>query len=321
MPAGLPVRGSMFPAASDCETTTALITLETPETPENEIIMLRLLLLSLALLPLMLAPSQTHADERLKGIACRSVHLGYAMPEGVAFYNEVTVDQSAPGTYFCACGWNKGYFGIQELGNGKKLAIFSVWDSVQNDPKAVKEDQRVKLLHKDEKVRIGRFGGEGTGGQSFYDFDWKSGETYRFLVTAKINENRTEYAGYLLTPDEKTWRHLVTFSTITGGKNLGGYYSFVEDFKRDRISTTKAREARFGNAWVKNVKGEWLPIEKARFTADSNPVTNIDAGLKANRFFLITGGETKNVGTKLKESMQLPADPKRMLPEGLPKMN
>jgi hypothetical protein len=25
------------------------------------------------------------ADERLKGIACRSVHLAYAAPEGVAF--------------------------------------------------------------------------------------------------------------------------------------------------------------------------------------------------------------------------------------------
>jgi hypothetical protein len=32
------------------------------------------------------------ADEKLKGIACRSVHLGYPAPTGRAFYNEVTVD-------------------------------------------------------------------------------------------------------------------------------------------------------------------------------------------------------------------------------------
>ncbi|MGH7226187.1 MAG: alpha/beta hydrolase fold domain-containing protein, partial [Gemmataceae bacterium] len=41
--------------------------------------------------------------------ACRSVHLFYTGEEGTAFYNEVTVDKSAPGTYFMVCGWNRGY--------------------------------------------------------------------------------------------------------------------------------------------------------------------------------------------------------------------
>jgi hypothetical protein len=276
---------------------------------------LRFILLGLALLawtPI------SQGDEKLKGIACRSVHLGYTGNEGVAFYNEVTVQQSAPGTYFSVCGWNKGYFGIQELANGKKLVIFSVWDSAQNDPKSVDESKRVKMLHKDDKVRVGRFGGEGTGGQSFYDFDWKIGTAYKFLVRAKVNGDRTEYSGYFYAPEEKAWRHLITFSTITGGKNLGGYYAFVEDFKRDKISTTHARKATFGNGWVETTKGEWEPIIKARFTADSNPVLNIDAGSKDGRFFLITGGETKNETTKLREVMELPKDEKRKAPEGLP---
>src|SRR5215471_4930126 len=260
------------------------------------------------------------ADEKLEGVACRSVHLGYPAGEGVAFYNEVTVEQSAPGTYFCACGWNKGYFGIQELASGKKLVIFSVWDSGQNDPKAVEEDKRVKLIHKGEGVRIGRFGGEGTGGQSFLDHDWKIGDTYKFLVTAKIDGKRTEFAGYFRAPADKDWTHMVTFSTLTGGKNLGGYYSFVEDFKRDKVSTTKVRTARFGNTWVTTPKGDWTAIEKARFTADKNPVTNINAGVKEGRYFLSTGGDTKNADTKLNDTMQLPAE-KRTAPDGLPKTN
>ncbi|MFO0806361.1 MAG: DUF3472 domain-containing protein [Gemmataceae bacterium] len=267
-----------------------------------------------ALAVLAIAPALLPADEKLAGIACRSVHLGYSAGEGTAFTTELIVDQSAPGTYFCAIGWNKGYFGIQELGNGKKLAIFSVWDSGQNDPKAVDESKRVKLLHKDEKVRIGRFGGEGTGGQSFFDFDWKTGTPYRFLVTSKIDGDRTEYAGRLYMPETKEWKHLVTFSTITGGKNLGGYYSFVEDFKRDKISLTKARTARFGDAWVKPLKGDWTPVNKARFTADSNPAVNINAGLKDGLFFLATGGDTKNSDVKLKESITLP-EAKRTLPK------
>ena len=279
--------------------------------------MLRRTCIVLALLAIS-APT-LDADERLEGIACRSVHLNYAAGEGIAFYNEVRVEKSAPGTYFCVCGWSKGYFGIQELGNGKKLAIFSVWDSGQNDPKAVEADQRVKLLHKDEKVCTGRFGGEGTGGQSFFDFDWKPDTNYGFLVTSKIDGTRTEYAGYLHDPAEKAWRHLVTFSTITGGKNLGGYYSFIEDFKRDKVSATKARKAQFGNGWVKSPKGDWAPLVKARFTGDSNPATNVDAGIVDGRFFLITGGETKNANVKLNDSMTLPAVEKRTPPEGLPK--
>jgi hypothetical protein len=263
----------------------------------------------------------SRADERLEGVACRSVHLSYTAPEGVAFYNDVTVDRSAPGTYFCACGWDKGYFGIQELGNGKKLVIFSVWDSEQNNPKSVAEDRRVKLLHKDEKVRTGRFGGEGTGGQSFLDYDWKPGLTYRFLLSAKVNGDRTEYSGFFRAADEPAWKHLVTFSTLTGGKNLGGYYSFVEDFKRDKVSATKVRTARYGTAWVKTVKGGWEAVTKAKFTADRNPVTNINAGVKDGRFFLATGGETTNADTKLNESMQLPPDDKRTPPDGLPKID
>src|SRR5687767_10814791 len=186
------------------------------------------------------------ADERRENVACRSVHLWYRGPEGVAFYNEIVVEKSARGTYFAVCGWDKGYFGLQELGNGKKVLIFSVWDSNQNDPKAVGEEKRVKLLHKDEKVRIGRFGGEGTGGQSFLDYEWKVGEAYRFMVSAKVAGERTEYGGWFYVQEEKAWKHLVTFSTITGGRKLKGYYSFVEDFKRDGVSATLARSALYG---------------------------------------------------------------------------
>jgi len=269
---------------------------------------------------LLFAASLTPADEKLKGIACRSVHLGYPAPESIAFYNEVTIEKSSEGTYFMACGWDKGYFGIQELSKGKKVVLFSVWDpGSQNNPNSVDKDQQVKMLHQGEGVRVGRFGNEGTGGQSFFDYDWKIGETYRFLVTAVPDDKRTTFAGYFWLPEKKEWKHLVTFSTITGGSRLKGLYSFVEDFKRNKVSATIERRATYANGWVFTKDRKGVPLEKATFTADSNPVLNIDAGVKDGKFFLATGGDITNNGTKLRDSMTRPAG-KVEFPEGVEKL-
>ena len=282
--------------------------------------MLRFACLALVVLGVSLLPAL--ADKSLEGRACRSVHLGYAGPPAVAYYNEATVQQSAEGSYFMACGWGRGYFGIQEQGKGKKVVIFSVWDAAAGeDPKTVPDEKRVKLLAKGDDVRAGRFGNEGTGGQSFLDFDWKLGETYRFFVTAapdKDDDKRTVYAGHFYLPEKKAWTHMATFSTPDGGRKLGGYYSFVEDFRRDKVSLTKTRKATFGNGWVKTAEGEWEPLTKARFTGDSNPATNIDAGVTDGRFFLATGGETENATTKLNDRMTRDAGQQKP-PADLPK--
>ncbi|MFO0952886.1 MAG: DUF3472 domain-containing protein [Isosphaeraceae bacterium] len=257
------------------------------------------------------------ADERLAGIACRSVHLQYPAPRGSAFTNAVTVDASARGTYFCVCGFDQGYYGIQELGNGRKVVIFSVWDpGKQDDPNSVDPSKRVKLVFKDPEVRVGRFGGEGTGGQSFLDLDWKPGETYRFLVTAAADEDpaRTVYTAFIATPEKPEWRRLVAFSTLSKRHALGGYYAFIEDFRRNKVSATEARSARFGPGWVRLVEGgAWKPLVKARFTADRNPSLAIDASVDADGslFSLATGGKTENAHTKLNGEMTLTKLPDR----------
>ncbi len=256
------------------------------------------------------------ADEKLEGIACRSVHLGYPGSEGDTFYCEAKVEQSAPGSYFMVCGFNVGYFGIQELANSKKVVLFSVWDpGIQNDPKFVDKDKQVQVVYHDPEVRAKRFGGEGTGGQSFFDYDWKIGETYRFLVTSKTVDGRSAFSGYFFMPEKKEWKHLVTFSTVATKRQLKGYYSFVEDFKRDRVSTTKPRVASFGNGWIRDLSGEWKSLDRARFTGDGNPVTNIDSGIHGDLFFLATGGETKNEHTKLNAFTERPKTDMPVVPQ------
>ncbi len=230
--------------------------------------------------------------------AARSVHLGYITAgQCSAFYNEVTVENSTPGSFFMVCGFRHGYFGIQEQAKGRKVVIFSVWDPTKgDDPNRVPLEKRVELLHQDPDVEVRRFGGEGTGGQSFFEYQWRLKETYRFLVKAEVTEQKTAYSGYFYLPEKKQWKHLVTFRTTTGGDRLHGLYSFIEDFRRDTLSATEVRRAVFGNAWVCDVQGQWRPLGKARFTASSavwEARETIDAGLWGARFYLQTGGDTR----------------------------
>lgn len=228
--------------------------------------------------------------------AARSVHLQWTAGEVTAFYLEATVEQSTGGSYFMACGWSGGYFGIQELRDGKKVAIFSVWDPTKgDDPNAVTPEQRVELLHQGEGVRIKRFGGEGTGGQCMTDFTWKPGVTQRLLVRAEAQGDKTAYSGWIYDPTASAWRHLVTFRTRSGGKLLRGLYSFVEDFRRDTRSVDEVRRARFGGGWIQAKDGNWSPLTQARFTASRaawEARDNIDAGLSGTDLFLATGGNT-----------------------------
>ncbi len=242
---------------------------------------------------------------------CRSVHLSYEMGESLALYTEVVVQKSAPGTYFCAMGFNSGYLGMQELSNGKKIIVFSVWDKSNTDDKnAVDESKRARVLETGEGVRTGRFGGEGTGVQSFYDYDWKVGEAVRFLVQAKQvivdGVAYTDFKGWLYDGKRKQWQSMTTLRTPTPKKRiyLRGGYGFVEDFRRNYKSAKIIRRARFQNTWSLGLDEKWTPLTKARFTGDRNPATNVDAGKDGDGFFLQTGGATEMKTNKLWSWMQ-----------------
>ena len=231
-----------------------------------------------------------HAQER----AARSIHLGYEAPRVDAFYVEMTVEQTTPGSYFMAAGFDTGYMGIQDLGHGRQIALFSVWDDAKEmNRDAVPAERRAQVLHQGTNVYVGRFGGEGTGLQSKLNFTWKTGEVYRFLVTGRPASNRTEYAGYIRGPDMTNWFQMAAFSTITGGKRLGGLHSFVEDFRRDGDSATRIRRARYANQWALLKDGTWRELTRATFTADGSKSLQIDAGVADGAFYLQNGGETQ----------------------------
>ena len=251
--------------------------------------------------------------------AARSVHLVYPAPAGLYFYNEVVVEQSVNGSYFMACGWDTGYFGIQQLdGPDDKVVLFSVWDPTKgDDPNVVKREDRVEVLYQGDGVRIKRFGGEGTGGQCMWNYNWQPGETNRFLVGAEVKGQKTAYTAWILT--KESWKQLATFATQTKGRPLRGYYSFIEDFRRDRKSVQETRRARFGPGWVQSTNSEWVALTRAKFTASGaswESKENINAGVDARTFFLATGGpitRTRELGSLIELPTGAPNPPRTLL--------
>ena len=225
--------------------------------------------------------------------AARSVHLFYRAPAAAVFFNTVCVRQSQPGSYFQVCGFSQGYFGLQELADGRHVAIFSVWDAGR---------RRVAVLYHAPDVHPARFGGEGTGAHILMHYRWRPGRTYSFAVASRRIGNRTAYAAWLYYPAKAAWKHLVTFSTLSPrGTDLHpglmtGFYAFIEDFRRNTLSARQVRRALYGPGWIGQNDGRWRPLTQALFTTSNAPweaKKTVDAGIAGRRFYLQTGGDTR----------------------------
>ena len=186
-----------------------------------------------------------------------------------AFYCEVTALEDPIWTYYMACGWHRGYFGMQVNSPTERRIIFSVWDSgskPQNRGKVADED-RVTLVAKGEGVDAGDFGGEGTGGHGPpLVYPWKTGEKQRFLVTAKpVDDSHTVFSGYYFHPDKQQWMLISSWKAPKEGGYLRRLYSFSENF--GGANSQLRRKALYGNQWIRSSDGKWLELTTATFTA------------------------------------------------------
>jgi len=226
-----------------------------------------------------------------------SVHLAYPTSEYTnveAFYCEVTAVDAPLWTYFEACGWHRGYFGMQANSPTERRIIFSVWDSGSEavDRKKVRDDDRVKLIAKGDGVQAGDFGNEGTGGHSHLVYNWKTGTKQRFLVTAKPTDaTHTIYSGYWFHPEQKQWMLISSWKAPKDGAYLHGLYSFVENFGGDNGQLH--RQALYGNQWLRTADGQWHEQLAATFSHDptgKNDRLDRFMGVENGQFFLSTGG-------------------------------
>ena len=247
---------------------------------------------------LLAGPAATNAHFNLKPRRnAASVHLMYPMPDGVkvdAFYCEVTAVEDPLWTYYMACGWHRGYFGMQVNSPAERRIIFSVWDSGKepDDRSKVPDADRVTLVSKGVGVFAGDFGNEGTGGHSHLVYPWKTGEKQRFLVTAKpVDSTHTVYAGYYFRPDKQAWTLITSWKAPKDGGYLRGLHSFSEDF--GGANGNKRRKALYGNQWIRTVDGQWRELTTASFSFDpTGRADRLDRfmGVEDGQFFLSHGG-------------------------------
>jgi hypothetical protein len=225
-----------------------------------------------------------------------SVHLGFRTPREQkvqAFYSEITVETDPLWSYYMACGFHRGYFGIQVNSPTERRIIFSIWDSGNEGidrSKVAKEDQ-VTLLDKGDGVVAHGFGNEGTGGHSHLVHNWKTGDTHRFLVTAQPVGKNTIFAGYFYFPEKKQWGLIAKFRAPKDGGYMRGLYSFNENFVGRNGNLL--RRAAFGNQWIATADGKWHEITTARFTHDVTGKADrkdYSVDVVDGRFVLANGG-------------------------------
>lgn len=230
-----------------------------------------------------------------------SVHLLYPLPDSIkafSFYNEITVPTGADvlHSYYMACGFSRGYFGIQVNSPKERRVIFSVWDAGNEaiDRTKVPDENKVQLIAKGEDVFADSFGNEGTGGHSHWIYDWKAGETYKLLVTATVDSatTTTTYAGYFFIPEIQKWKMIAVFKAPKDGKPLRKLYSFVENFWG--VNGQLERRSYFSNQWIRKQRGEWKELTTGTFSYDATGKAGdrIDygGGAEGKRFYLWNGG-------------------------------
>ncbi len=229
-----------------------------------------------------------------------SVHLKYpleATEKAEWFYNEIRPKTDPKYTYYEACGWHRGYFGIQVNSPTERRIIFSVWDAGKEaiDRNKVGDDNRVKLLKKGEDVVAGDFGNEGTGGHSHMVYNWKTNAVHRFLVHAEPKGDATIYSSYYYFNEKKQWGLIAKFRAPKDGSYMKGLYSFNENFCGSNGNLQ--RMAEFGPVFIGGSDGKWKEHLEAQFFCDATGKADrfdYAAGPKGDRWMLSNGGAFAN---------------------------
>merc|ERR1712039_55495 len=204
-----------------------------------------------------------------------SVHMNFMRPNAVWdpmwYYNEVMPTESSSTTYFASNSHEYGYAGIQMVSKDSEdgdLAICSIWDQDTGNA-------RTEVCG--EGVRCTGFGNEGTGAKALWDFKWRMGKRYAWMIVRKaLPGNRLQHACWLYAEELEGrypggWKHIATVSSGRRG-NRDAFLdagSFVEQWSH--MNSRDLRRAYYGPAFYKEHGGAWGQAEEAKFHPYCDP--------------------------------------------------
>ena len=167
--------------------------------------------------------------------------------------------------------------------------LFSVWSPFEtDDPKNIPANKKIIMLKKGAGVHTGEFGNEGSGGQSYLNYNWKAGQTYKFLLCARPDTgSHTVYTAWFFAPEVGKWQLIASFSRPQTSTYLTHLHSFLENFEPEQGTIT--RKVLFKNQWVAGPDGKWTALNSAKFTIDNTGDQRISYGLlrrNVRRFIL-----------------------------------
>ena len=228
------------------------------------------------------APANAEIDDAAGATAINFFWGAPTYSEMTWMTRDVLVTKSGDGTYFSIIGnWAPPfYLGVQDFNNPvtgriKKVAIFSAWDTHENNictncgPETRPSVGKTTMKEIGPGVTPGEFGYEGTGVNAFInDFGWKVGDRIRAVINLRPASDGTEISAALQLNESK-WRYFGTYKYAKKFTTLEPGYSFIEDFgNTPRI----VRGAEFGNTWMESEDLSLrTPINFVQARANINP--------------------------------------------------
>ncbi|MBR5891012.1 MAG: DUF3472 domain-containing protein [Bacteroidaceae bacterium] len=214
------------------------------------------------------------------------------LPSGDAFdwaYEEVKIpggDSIVNAIYVMSLGVLAGYMGIQVGADGAhRTVLFSQWDSGDTDTDPNLPDHlRSTAVDTGDGVIAQRFGGEGTGVQSFrnngafWDFnkyvqfithcrnELATYETVENGKTVTKQQRNMLISAWWNAQDEKGWQYMSTLRVANRSTFIDSWYSFVECYVNG--NGQRKRIGYFRNGYAKARKeqgGKWFHMNKASF--------------------------------------------------------
>lgn len=152
-----------------------------------------------------------------------------------------------------------GYAGCQNIYNGDKIAILSMWDVFATDASGSVSTIHPTMTYPAQAYQSGAFTGEGTGAQCLEPYPWEENHWYR--VTLKCVENATTTVEFWVTDLETGAQTLVSiFDTgLTGSSFKGKMCVFLENYIVEYAGAVRTMEV-CNARYLDKATGQWCEV-------------------------------------------------------------